>query len=539
LRTSDFAEVGHYALYNNGALIYETDFVDSTGTGTDTFDVSGHGPFDQIVFSALIQTDLSDGSDYGISDLTFTPSTPNGQQSDDSIRGGDGADLIYGNAGDDTIDGGTGNDTLFGENGSDTFILNDGYGSDQITGGDEGGDTDVIDASGVTATGGVNVQLTGDEAGTIASTEGTTSFSEIESFALTDQDDIFNGTSSTSDLTVDGGAGDDSLSGGSGSDTLLGGTGADTIDGGAGADSLTGGSGADVFIADGTADTISDFDTTTGIGNATTTDNDFVDLTNYYNRANLDAWNAANPGQTYASPLGWLKADQADGTLNQAGGLQIREGGSAVAPSALTTENTGVVCFARGTRIRVPGGEVPIEMLRSGDLVQTRDNGVKPIRWIGNRSLGKSELEAVPKLLPIVLQAGHFGLERDLIVSPQHGVLLRDPKFGGSDILYRARHLAEMQGGGARIMRGRQQVTYFHILFDQHEVVFSNGIPSESLYPGLMALKSLSAPAQAEIGELFPDLPRCNVRSAFGVPTTAYSRRKHLPDHLNEIRTSC
>ena len=66
LRTSDFAEEGHYAIYNDGQLVYETDFVATFGRGNDTFNVSGHGPFDQIVFSALIQTDLSDGSDYGI-----------------------------------------------------------------------------------------------------------------------------------------------------------------------------------------------------------------------------------------------------------------------------------------------------------------------------------------------------------------------------------------------------------------------------------------------------------------------------------------
>ena len=66
LRTSDFAEESHYATYNDGQLVYETDFVATFGRGNDTFNVSGHGPFDQIVFSALIQTDLSNGSDYGI-----------------------------------------------------------------------------------------------------------------------------------------------------------------------------------------------------------------------------------------------------------------------------------------------------------------------------------------------------------------------------------------------------------------------------------------------------------------------------------------
>ena len=66
LRTSDFAEESNYAIYNDGQLVYETDFVATFRRGNGTFNGSGHGPFDQIVFSVLIQTDLSDGSDYSI-----------------------------------------------------------------------------------------------------------------------------------------------------------------------------------------------------------------------------------------------------------------------------------------------------------------------------------------------------------------------------------------------------------------------------------------------------------------------------------------
>ena len=109
LRTSDFAEEGHYAIYNDGQLVYETDFVATFGRGNDTFNVSGHGPFDQIVFSALIQTDLSDGWDYGISDIIFTPSIPDAPTDEfgaNSISDGDGeADSPTGGAGaDDFVD---------------------------------------------------------------------------------------------------------------------------------------------------------------------------------------------------------------------------------------------------------------------------------------------------------------------------------------------------------------------------------------------------------------------------------------------------
>ncbi|AZV78517.1 type I secretion protein [Parasedimentitalea marina] len=149
LLTDAFGEVGHYAIYSGGTLVYETDFTDSTGTGNDTITVSGHGDFDHIVFTAQIQTDLTDGSDYGISDITFTPSLPDPAPGDDSIDGGDGNDLIYGEAGADTLTGGAGNDTLVGGIGNDT--LSGGTGDDEITTG-SGDDLVVIEQFGANDT---------------------------------------------------------------------------------------------------------------------------------------------------------------------------------------------------------------------------------------------------------------------------------------------------------------------------------------------------------------------------------------------------
>jgi hypothetical protein len=175
-------------------------------------------------------------------------------------------------------------------------------------------------------------------------------------------------------------------------------------------------------------------------------------------------------------------------------------------------------------------------MLRKGDLVQTRDNGVKPILWIGRKVLDQAALSAAPNLRPVRLGAGHFGLTRDLIVSPQHGVLLRAPDSGGAQHLWRARHLADMAGGAARVMKGCNRVVYYHMLFDQHELLFSNGLISESLYPGPISYQSLSRAAQAELTTLFPDLPHKPTEATYGSSARAYSRRKALPEHLNALQ---
>ncbi|WP_353143118.1 Hint domain-containing protein, partial [Paracoccus sp. (in: a-proteobacteria)] len=86
------------------------------------------------------------------------------------------------------------------------------------------------------------------------------------------------------------------------------------------------------------------------------------------------------------------------------------------------------MCFIAGTLILTADGEVPIEQIGVGDLVQTRDNGLQPVRWIGSQKLGAAELAAMPKLQPIRVKAGALGPDaprQDLLVSPQHRVLVR------------------------------------------------------------------------------------------------------------------
>ncbi|MEJ2031177.1 MAG: Hint domain-containing protein, partial [Maritimibacter sp.] len=311
---------------------------------------------------------------------------------------------------------------------------------------------------------------------------------------------------------LDGGSGDDSLDGGEGNDELLGGLGADTLTGGAGADTLTGGDGADLFLVDDGGDTVTDFDAISGIGNDDESDNDVVDLSPYYNETTLADWNAANPTQTYNSPLAWLRADQSDGVLDAAGGLELYSpDGNPVTATDLNAENTRVICFARGTRIVTPRGEVEIQNLKVGDKVLTLDNGFKPIRWIGHRKLEAEALDAVPKLRPIRIRAGALDNDlpvRDLVVSPQHRVLYRSPHaelmFGTHEVLLAARQLLDLEG--VSVEREAREVEYWHFLFDRHEIVFAEGAASESLFTGVEALKSLSPEAREEIFALFPEL---------------------------------
>ncbi|MFD2442317.1 Hint domain-containing protein [Paracoccus kondratievae] len=170
-----------------------------------------------------------------------------------------------------------------------------------------------------------------------------------------------------------------------------------------------------------------------------------------------------------------------------------------------------VVCFVRGTLLMTDRGEVAVEDLCVGDLVLTRDHGLQPVRWIGSRQLWAHELETMPNLRPVRIRAGAMGPgvpASDLMVSPQHRVLVRSKiaqkMFGAMEVLVAAKQLVLLDG--IDIADDVQEVEYFHILFDRHEVVISNGAETESLYTGPQALKSVGDEAVQEICALFPEL---------------------------------
>lgn len=177
--------------------------------------------------------------------------------------------------------------------------------------------------------------------------------------------------------------------------------------------------------------------------------------------------------------------------------------------------SVSIFCFARGTLIATPEGERAIETLSEGMQVLTRDAGPQPIRWIGSCKLSAGELQQKPALRPVRIGRGALGQGlpcRDLIVSPQHRVLVRSRiaqrMFGASEVLVAAKLLLDLDN--VSICTRDPDVEYFHVMFDEHQIVLSEGAETESFFPGPQAMRSVGAAARAEIVALFPDLvARC------------------------------
>jgi hypothetical protein len=75
------------------------------------------------------------------------------------------------------------------------------------------------------------------------------------------------------------------------------------------------------------------------------------------------------------------------------------------------------VSFTRGTRITMSSSvQVPIEDIRVGDNVLTRDYSPQSVRWIG-----ETTLRAVGEFAPVVIRNGALHNANNLILSPDHG----------------------------------------------------------------------------------------------------------------------
>ncbi|MEM9013229.1 MAG: Hint domain-containing protein [Pseudomonadota bacterium] len=159
------------------------------------------------------------------------------------------------------------------------------------------------------------------------------------------------------------------------------------------------------------------------------------------------------------------------------------------------------VCFARGTRLETPDGPRRVEEIAAGDLVTTVDRGPQQVRWIGSRTVA-----GTGNLAPVVITAGTLGAVETLVVSPQHRILvqgyLAELLFGAPEVLVPAKHLVN---GDTIYRREGGLVEYFHILFDQHEIVLSEGVPTESFFPTSATVGEFEAATRDELLALFPE----------------------------------
>ncbi len=159
-------------------------------------------------------------------------------------------------------------------------------------------------------------------------------------------------------------------------------------------------------------------------------------------------------------------------------------------------------CFVRGTMIETKHGEIAVEDLVEGDLIRTADNGFQPLRWVGSTTVS-----AKGKMAPVLIKKGALGNSRDLMVSPAHRVVLQgwqtELLFGNDEMMAPAGALVNDR---TITVQRSDKVEYFHLMFDKHEIIFSDGAATESFHPGEVSVGTMAKATRDEVLALFPEL---------------------------------
>ena len=172
-----------------------------------------------------------------------------------------------------------------------------------------------------------------------------------------------------------------------------------------------------------------------------------------------------------------------------------------------------IACFVAGARIATAEGRIAVEALRPGDQVLTLDHGPQTLRWVARRAVASQGRHAA-----VSIPAGTFGDHGALRVSPQHRLLMSGLQAelycAEGEVLVKAAHL--VRAGLLRQDQSGCPVTYYHLLFDQHEIINAEGLWSESYFPGPQTLASHDEDSLAELYGLFPELAVS--QDAYGLP---------------------
>jgi hypothetical protein len=168
-------------------------------------------------------------------------------------------------------------------------------------------------------------------------------------------------------------------------------------------------------------------------------------------------------------------------TVKNGGGTTVLTMNRVTAAAGTTFEAIGdeivAVCYARGTMLRTPVGELPVEKLHPGKQVITLVDGKeipKTVTWLGHRRINIAGHPQPELVAPIRIRRDAFAEgvpHRDLIVSPDHAIFV-------DGTLIMARQL--VNGATIRQETDWTAVDYYHVELDQHAILLAEGLAAES-----------------------------------------------------------
>ena len=180
--------------------------------------------------------------------------------------------------------------------------------------------------------------------------------------------------------------------------------------------------------------------------------------------------------QTALQAIGFTPATFVIGQMATSGAtISVTDGTLAATDTTTSLDVIGTApCFAAGTRISTARGEIAVEELRVGNLVQTvLSESDAPIIWVGRREVDCARHAQPRKVWPVRVVAGAFGPGRphsDLFLSPDHAVYVNEVLIPVKDLI----------NGSTIAQVPVARVTYHHLELAAHDVLLAEGLPAES-----------------------------------------------------------
>jgi hypothetical protein len=167
-------------------------------------------------------------------------------------------------------------------------------------------------------------------------------------------------------------------------------------------------------------------------------------------------------------------------------------------------------CFLKGTRIRTAVGDRLVETLAAGDLLPARFGGMSVIKRVGHYHWRKAEPDeswpSAIKPVRFVRSAIDDNVPKaDLFVTPSHALLI-------DGLLVRAGDLVNGTTIAVDDAEERDELEYYHIELERHDVIEAEGAPCETL---------LTEPAAGGLGKYdVPQVPCAPLACFSGEPAS-------------------
>ncbi len=168
--------------------------------------------------------------------------------------------------------------------------------------------------------------------------------------------------------------------------------------------------------------------------------------------------------------------------------------------------------IGEGALVRTPDGPRPVERLRPGDRVATRDGGLQPVLAIWCREVSGTLMQADPGLAPVCIEAQAFGvalpLER-LRIAPDHKVLLPGYLLDGAQGCVSCLvEIGDLASGAGPVSpeAARRPLRFYTIVFATHQVFCANGLAVESFHVSPCSQRQIAPCLAEEVQRLFPDM---------------------------------